>query len=68
LPESSSLQEEPLQAPPKPVNWNPEAAVAVSVTVVPGPKLAVQVVGQLMPAGVLVTVPLPDTATVNSAC
>ncbi|HKC70326.1 MAG TPA: hypothetical protein VKB60_01825 [Terriglobales bacterium] len=29
-------------------------------------KLAVQFVGQLIPAGVLVTVPLPETVTVNS--
>jgi hypothetical protein len=35
------------------------------VTEVPDAKLAVHVVGQLIPAGVLVTVPVPATATVN---
>jgi hypothetical protein len=37
----------------------------VSVTDVPDVKLAVQVVGQLIPAGLLVTVPVPVIATVN---
>jgi len=38
------------------------AGVAVSVTSVPLAKLAVQVVPQSIPAGVLVTVPAPDPA------
>ena len=41
--------------------------MAVRVTDVPDVKLAVQVEGQLIPAGLLVTVPWPVTATVNCA-
>ena len=37
----------------------------MSVTEVPDAKLAVQVDGQLIPAGLLVTVPAPVTATVS---
>jgi len=37
----------------------------VSVTEVPDVKLAVHVVGQLIPAGLLVTVPVPVIATVR---
>jgi hypothetical protein len=40
----------------------PEAGVAVRVTVVPVLRLAEQVLPQLMPAGLLVTVPLPVPA------
>src|SRR5690242_4603598 len=57
----------PVHAPPNPENENPEAAVAESVTVVPGLNAALQEVGQLIPAGLLVTVPLPATVTVNWA-
>jgi hypothetical protein len=64
-PESVIWHEEPLHAPPYPENWNPEPAVAVSVTEVPDVKLAVQVVGQLIPAGLLVTVPVPVSATAS---
>jgi hypothetical protein len=39
--------------------------VALSVTEVPEGKLAVQVVGQLIPAGLQVTVPVPVIATVK---
>jgi len=44
------------------------AAVAVRVTIVPGSKVALQVVPQLIPAGVLVTVPvpLPPRLTLNT--
>jgi hypothetical protein len=35
------------------------------VTVLPLSKLALQVDGQLIPAGLLVTVPWPETATVT---
>src|SRR5207249_4564618 len=50
----------PLQPPPlQPVKAEPAAGVAVSVTAVPLAKLAEQVAPQVMPAGELVTVPLP---------
>jgi len=66
--ESTRLHKEPLHAPPKPPKLKPEPAVAVNVTDVPEAKLAVQVEGQLIPAGLLITVPLPVTVTVNCAC
>jgi hypothetical protein len=68
LPESSSVHAGPLQAPLKPPNVKPDAAVAVNVTDVPDAKLAVQAAGQLIPAGLLTTLPLPVTETVNCAC
>jgi hypothetical protein len=49
----------PLQAPDQPAKVDPGAAVSVSVTWVPLAKLAVHVAPQLMPAGVLVTIPAP---------
>jgi hypothetical protein len=50
----------PAQPPPlQPVNVDPAAGVAVSVTTVPLVKPCAQVVPQEMPAGELVTVPLP---------
>src|SRR5512146_1816806 len=55
----------PVQAPLQPVNDDPEAAVWVRVTAVPGANDAEQVVPQLMPAGVLATVPLPLPAKVT---
>jgi hypothetical protein len=48
----------PLQAPDQPAKNAPFAAVATNFTLVPEAKDAVQVGEQLMPAGVLVTVPL----------
>ena len=48
----------PVQAPLQPANIEPGADVAVSVTVLPIPKIALHVVPQLMPAGSDVTVPL----------
>jgi len=45
----------------------PEPADADNVRLVPSLKLAVQVPGQLIPAGVLVTVPLPETVTLTCA-
>src|SRR5438552_2254003 len=53
----------PEQPPPlQPVKVEPAAGVAVSVTAVPLAKLAEQVAPQLIPAGELVTVPLPVPA------
>src|SRR2546422_8375468 len=53
----------PEQPPPvQPVKVEPAAGVAVSVTAVPLAKLAVHVAPQVMPAGALVTVPLPVPA------
>lgn len=49
----------PEQDPLQPAKDEPLAAAAVSVTEVPEPKLAEQVEPQLIPAGLLVTVPLP---------
>jgi hypothetical protein len=49
----------PVPSPLQPLNVEPDAGVAVKVTFDPLVKLAEQVVPQLMPAGLLVTVPLP---------
>src|ERR1700756_1587803 len=60
----------PLHAPDHPENVKPVAGAAVSVTVLPLLKLPLQVWPQLMPAGLLVTVPVPPPAkvTVNWTC
>ena len=55
----------PVQSPSQPANAEPDAGVAVSVTEVPSVKVAEQVAPQLMPAGLLVTVPLPCFPTVS---
>ena len=56
----------PEHPPPlQPVKVEPAAAVAVRVTAVPLVKLAEQVAPQVMPAGELVTVPLPVPAGVT---
>jgi hypothetical protein len=55
----------PVQAPDQPANVAPELGVAVSVTGVPLAKLALHVVPQLMPEGLLVTVPGPVLSTVS---
>ena len=53
----------PEQPPPlQPPKVEPAARAAVSVTAVPLAKLAAQVAPQSMPAGELVTVPLPVPA------
>src|SRR5207245_4243333 len=49
-------------APLQPPKVEPAAGAAVSVTAVPLAKLAAQVAPQLMPAGLLVTVPAPAPA------
>src|SRR5437867_1156966 len=49
----------PVQPPLQPVKVEPAAGTAVSVTAVPLVKVAAQVALQEMPAGALVTVPLP---------
>jgi hypothetical protein len=53
----------PLQAPPHPENVKPVPGISVRTTWVLAAKLALQVVGQLIPEGVLVTVPVPETDT-----
>jgi hypothetical protein len=56
----------PLQPPPDhPAKDEFAAAVSVSVTEVPGAKLALQVGAQPIPAGVLATVPVPGPATLT---
>src|SRR5439155_443613 len=53
----------PEQPPPlQPLKVEPPAGAAVSVTAVPLAKLAAQVAPQVMPAGLLVTVPAPVPA------
>jgi hypothetical protein len=49
----------PLHAPPQPVKVEFAPGVAVRVTCVPDWKLALQSVPQLIPEGLLLTVPLP---------
>ena len=53
----------PEHAPLHPAKLVPDAGVAVSVTIVPLLKFAVQVPGQLIPPGLLVTAPPPVTVT-----
>ena len=52
----------PLQAPDHFANLEPALAVAVSLTDVPAAKLALHVVPQLIPEGLLVIVPAPVPA------
>jgi hypothetical protein len=52
----------PLQAPDQPAKKAPVAGVAVSLTLIPELNDALQVGAQLMPAWVLVTVPLAEPA------
>ena len=49
----------PLQAPPQPEKVLVASAVAVSVTTLPWAKIALQTLPQVIPAGALVTVPVP---------
>lgn len=57
----------PLHGPDQPLNPEPIAGEAVSVTTVPSLKLAAHIVGQLIPKGLLLTLPapLPVTERVN---
>ena len=57
----------PVQAPVQPPKVELALTASVNVTRVPLAKLALQVVGQLMPDGLLMTVPAPVPAlcTVN---
>jgi hypothetical protein len=55
----------PLQAPLQPANIDPQAGVAVSCTTDPVMKLALQVAPQLIPLGLLITVPFPAPAFVT---
>ena len=54
----------PEQAPLQPVNVDPTPPTAVNATV-PLAKVVEQIAPQLIPAGLLVTVPLPVTETVS---
>jgi hypothetical protein len=54
----------PTQAPLQPAKTDPDAAFAVRATTVPLANDLLHVVGQLMPAGLLVTVPVPLPAKV----
>jgi hypothetical protein len=56
---TAQLVEVPVQAPPQPPNVYPLAGVAVRITFSPLEKSAEHVDPQLIPAGTLVTVPLP---------
>lgn len=56
----------PEQAPVHPLNRLPADGVAVSVTCVPALKAAWQLVPQLMPRGLLLTLPLPDWLTLST--
>ena len=58
----------PVQAPDQPIKVEPEAGVAVNVTLLLVAKFAEQVAPQLIPVGKLVTVPVPvpDLLTVNN--
>jgi hypothetical protein len=55
----------PLHAPLQPVKLYSAAGVAVRLTRVPLAKLALQVLPQLIPLGLLVTVPLPAVVTLS---
>ena len=55
----------PAHGAPQPANVDPVAGAAVNVTAVPLAKFAVHVGLQLIPAGALVTVPLPVPASVT---
>jgi hypothetical protein len=49
----------PVQSPDQPEKVEPSAGVGVRVTIVPSAKLALHIPGQEIPAGLLLTVPVP---------
>ena len=57
----------PEQAPVQPAKVEPEAGVAVRVSAVPGVTDCEQLVPQLMPPAVLVTVPAPEPLFVTES-
>lgn len=57
----------PAQSPAHPANTDPAAGEAVSVTLVPDAKLAVQVLPQLMPVGLDATDPAPAPPRVTAS-
>lgn len=57
----------PLHAPAHPTNDEPVVAVAVRVTTVPGLKLALHACPQLIPDGLLLTLPLPVPLSVRAS-
>jgi hypothetical protein len=61
------VDDEPLQAPLQPAKTEPGSATADSATSVPEAKLSLQSGPQSMPAGTLVTVPLPLPARLTSS-
>jgi hypothetical protein len=58
----------PLHAPLQPAKDDPSDAVGVSVTDVPASKVALQVFPQLIPPGLLLTVPCPVPAVCTLSC
>ena len=62
-----TVQAVPEQAPVQPAKVEPAAGVAVRVTTVPGVTDCEQLVPQLIPAGVLVTVPPPEPLFVTES-
>ncbi len=60
----------PVQAPPQPVNAIPASGAAVRITGVPAVNENEHVAPQLIPAGLLVTVPVPvpNFETVSASC
>ncbi|MFO1213819.1 MAG: hypothetical protein U1E72_04325 [Burkholderiaceae bacterium] len=58
----------PLQAPDQLANCCPADAVAVSITLVPSPKGALQVLPQSMPTGCERTAPPPASVTLSVRC
>jgi hypothetical protein len=55
----------PEQSPLQPPNVLPESGVAVKVTLVPPAEAVAQMEPQLIPDGLLVTVPDPDLVTLS---
>ena len=70
LPANATVQEgfAPAQFPVQLAKVEPGAGVAVSVTWGLPAKFAAQVPGQSMPAGALLTVPVPAPATLTVSC